>query len=147
MAPAFSAACAVATVESRRAPVSYRLLADAVLVVHLVFVVFVVAGGLPALRWPRLAWVHLPAAAWGVSIELAGWICPLTPLENHFRRLGGEAGYAGGFVETYVLAALYPQGLTRGVQVAFGVGVLLLNATVYAVAWRRRRRRGGVVRR
>jgi hypothetical protein len=120
--------------------VPYRLLADAVLVVHLAFVLFVVLGGLLVLRWPRIVWVHLPAVAWGALIELAGWICPLTPLENHWRRLGGEAGYQGGFVETYVLAALYPEGLTREVQVVLGLLVLAVNGVVYALWWRRRRR-------
>lgn len=124
----------------------YRLAADAVLVVHALFVAFVVLGGFLVLRWPRAAWLHLPCAAWGALIEFAGWICPLTPLENRLRRLGGEAGYEGGFVETYVLATLYPEGLTREVQVGLGVLVLAVNGAVYAWAWarwrRRRRRRG-----
>jgi hypothetical protein len=98
-----------------------------------------VAGGLLVLRWPRVAWAHVPCAAWGALIEFAGWICPLTPLENHLRRLGGQAGYAGGFVDRYVLGALYPAGLTREMQVALGLAVLLLNAVVYAWVWRRRR--------
>lgn len=119
----------------------YRLAADAVLVVHALFVAFVVLGGLAVLRWPRLAWLHLPAAAWGALIEFAGWICPLTPLENRLRRLGGEAGYGGGFVETYLLAALYPEGLSRPVQVALGVLVLAVNAAVYGLLVARRRRR------
>jgi len=79
--------------------VNYRLLADSVLLAHAAFVAFVVLGGLLALRWPRLAWLHLPAATWGAGIEFAGGICPLTPLENHWRRLAGEQGYAGGFFE------------------------------------------------
>lgn len=111
----------------------YRLLADVVLVFHLGFVLFVVLGGVAVLRWPRLAWLHLPAAAWGVLIEFAGWICPLTPLEKGLRRLGGEAGYEGGFVEHYVVALLYPQGLTRGIQLGLGLTVLVVNAAVY---WR-----------
>lgn len=109
----------------------YRALADVTLTVHLAFVVFVVAGGVLVLRWPRLAWAHLPAAAWGVLIMFGGWICPLTPLENTFRRLGGEAGYPGGFVEHYLLPVLYPQGITREVQVALGIAVLALNLAVY----------------
>jgi hypothetical protein len=117
----------------------YRLLADFVVVVHLLFVVFVVAGGLLVLRWPRVAWVHIPAAVWGTLIEFAGWICPLTPLENRLRRLGGEAGYAGGFVEEYLLAILYPSGLTRTHQVVLGVLVLVLNLAVYAYVRRRQR--------
>src|SRR5688572_7166316 len=116
----------------------YRLLADLVVAVHFGFVLFVVLGGLLALRWPRAAWVHLPAALWGAGIELAAGICPLTPLENHLRRLGGESGYSGGFVEHYVLPVLYPEGLTRGVQLALGTFVLLLNILVYTIVWRRR---------
>lgn len=119
----------------------YRLAADAVLVLHALFVVFVVAGGLLVLRWPRLAWLHLPCAAWGALIEFAGWICPLTPLENRLRRLGGEAGYEGGFVETYLLAALYPEGLSRPVQWALGGLVLVVNGAVYGWILARRRRR------
>ena len=116
----------------------FRGLADLVLLVHLLFVVFVVVGGLFVLRWPRLAWVHVPVALYGALIEFAGFICPLTPLENWLRRLGGEAGYEGGFVEHYVTAALYPSGLTREIQIGIGVGVLVLNAVVYAVVMRRR---------
>jgi hypothetical protein len=116
-----------------------RLLADAVLGLHLAFVLFVVLGGPLALRWPRLAWLHLPAAAWGAGIEFTGGVCPLTPLENRLRRLAGQAGYEGGFVEHYVTAALYPDGLTREVQVALGVGVVLLNAAVYGLMLGRRR--------
>jgi hypothetical protein len=120
----------------------YRALADAVLVLHLAFVLFVVLGGFLVLRWPRLAWVHLPAALWGVLIEFAGFVCPLTPLEVGLRRLGGEAGYEGGFIEHYVTAALYPAGLTRGVQIALGCGVLLVNLFVYARLTRQRRTPG-----
>ena len=117
----------------------FRGAADVVLVVHFLFVVFVVLGGLLVLRWPRVAWVHLPVALYGAAIEFIGFICPLTPLEVWLRRRGGEAGYSGGFVEQYITAALYPTGLTREVQVALGVGVLVINVIVYAVAWRRAR--------
>jgi hypothetical protein len=121
--------------------VLYRLLADAVVVLHFAFVLFVVLGGLFALRWPRAAWFHLPAAIWGAGIEFVQGICPLTPLENHLRRLGGDAGYAGGFVEHYVLPALYPAGLTRGVQLGLGVLVVGLNLGAYWVVWRRGRKK------
>ncbi len=117
----------------------YRLLADLVLLVHAFFVAFVVLGGLAVLRWPRIAWVHLPVVAWGAGIEFMGGICPLTPLENHWRRLAGEQGYGGGFVEHYLLAALYPDGLTRGVQVALGLVVLAVNAAIYGYIWRRKK--------
>ena len=119
----------------------YRIGADAVLVLHFAFVLFVVFGGLFTLRWPRIAWVHAPIALYGAIIEFAGFVCPLTPLENSLRQRGGEAGYAGGFIEHYIMAALYPGGLTRNVQLALGAGVLALNAIVYGVAWRRARGR------
>jgi hypothetical protein len=119
--------------------VYYRLLADLVLLVHAFFVAFVVLGGLAVLRWPRIAWVHLPVVAWGAGIEFMGAVCPLTPLENHWRRLAGEQGYGGGFVEHYLLAALYPDGLTRGVQVALGLVVLAVNAAIYGYIWRRKK--------
>lgn len=123
-------------------PQTCRLLADGVVGLHLAFVLFVVAGGLLVLRWRWLAWIHLPAAAWGALIEFAGWICPLTPLENELRRRAGEAGYAGGFVEHYLLPVLYPSGLTRGVQIALGLLVLILNLAVYGWIVRRGRRAG-----
>jgi hypothetical protein len=110
---------------------AFRILADSVLLLHLSFVVFVVAGGWMALRWRPLLWLHLPAAAWGALVQLGGWICPLTPLENHLRSLGGQAGYEGGFLEHYLLSVLYPAGLTRGMQLALGCAVLLLNLLVY----------------
>jgi len=109
----------------------YRLLADSVLAVHLGFVLFVLLGGLLVLRRRQVAWLHLPAAAWGVVVQLTGWLCPLTPLENHLRQLGGQAGYPGGFVEHYLLSVLYPAGLTREIQIMLGTLVLVLNLLVY----------------
>lgn len=119
----------------------YRFIADAVLVVHLAFIAFVLVGGIAVLRWPRLAWIHVPAAVWGVLIEFAGWICPLTPLENEFRELGGEAGYSGGFVDHYITSIIYPDGLTRTMQFAIGALVLIINTYVYVTLWRRQRSR------
>jgi hypothetical protein len=120
--------------------VLFRLLADLVVVLHFAFVLLVVLGALLVLRWPRLAWLQLPAAVWGVAIEWAGWICPLTPLENSLRARGGAAGYSGGFVEHYLLAVLYPAGLTRSGQVVLGVVVLLVNAVAYGLLMARWRR-------
>jgi hypothetical protein len=117
----------------------YRWLADLVLVVHLAFVGFVILGGLTALRWPRLAWIHIPVALYGAAVEFLGFICPLTPLEVWLRQRGGEAGYSGGFVEHYVTAALYPAGLTRQLQFELGTIVLVINAVIYVLWWRRRR--------
>jgi len=115
------------------------MLAEFVVGFHLGFVLFVVLGGLLVLRWPRLAWLHLPAAVWGALIEFAGWVCPLTPLENRLRRASGTAEYAGGFVEHYLLPVLYPVGLTRGVQYILGACVVVVNAAVYWWVFRRSR--------
>lgn len=117
----------------------YAVLADLVLIAHVAFVLFVVGGALLVVRAPRLAWLHLPCAAWGAWIELSGGVCPLTPLEVELRRRAGEAGYAGGFLEHYVVPILYPPGLTREIQIVLGVAVLLLNLGLYAWVWRRRR--------
>lgn len=116
----------------------YRALADITVVVHVGFVLFVLVGGFAVLRWPKMAWVHLPAAAWGVAIELIGWVCPLTYLENYFRDQGNLAGYHTSFVEQYVLPLIYPDILFDGQFppygfVLIGLFVLVLNAGVY---WR-----------
>jgi hypothetical protein len=121
--------------------VIYGALADLVVVVHLVFVVFAVLGGLLVLRRPRVAWFHLPAVLWAALIEFANWPCPLTPLENRLRHLAGGNGYETGFIEHYLLPLLYPPGLTRGLQIGLGILVLTLNLAVYAWLARRMRRR------
>lgn len=118
----------------------YLLLADLVLLLHACFVLFVLAGGLAVLRWRRIVWLHLPAALWGVAIEMGGWICPLTYLENHLRRLGGGAGYNVTFIERYLEPLLYPLGLTRHTQLVFGLTALLVNLAVYVRLWSRCRR-------
>ena len=118
---------------------AYRILADLVVGVHVLFVVFVLAGGLLALRWPWVAAAHLPAAVWGALIEFRGWVCPLTPLENALRASAGQAGYEGGFIEHYLLPVLYPAGLTGGVQLVLGSLVVAVNVVIYGVLlWRRR---------
>jgi len=110
-----------------------------VLIVHAAFVVFVMLGALLVLRWPRVAWVHVPVVLWGAGIEFLGGICPLTPLENHWRRLAGEEGYPGDFVEHYVVSLLYPDGLTRTAQIVLGLLALAVNVAIYLVVLRRRR--------
>ncbi|HSN31918.1 MAG TPA: DUF2784 domain-containing protein [Ideonella sp.] len=117
----------------------YALAADAVVWLHAAFIAFVVAGGVLLARWPRAAWLHLPAAAWGAWIEFSGAVCPLTPLENRLRALAGERGYAGGFVEHYLLPLIYPAALTREVQFVLGAVVIALNALAYG-CWIRHRR-------
>jgi hypothetical protein len=117
----------------------YQVLADAVLLLHFGFVLFVVLGALLVLRWRRIAWLHLPAALWGAYVELSGRICPLTPLENSLRERGGAAGYAGGFIDHYVTAWIYPEGLTRTTQIVFGVLVVAIIAATYWRAFHTRR--------
>jgi hypothetical protein len=119
----------------------YLLLADAIVVFHFLFIVFVVAGGLLVLRRPRLAWIHLPAVAWGAGIEFAGGICPLTPLENYLRRLGGESTYSGDFVMQYLLPVIYPENLTVTAQYILGALVIVINLIVYSMVIRRLYRR------
>ena len=117
----------------------YRALADLVLVLHLVFIVFVVAGGLLTLRWRWAPLVHLPAAFWGVFVEVSGRVCPLTPLENALRRAAGASGYSGGFIEHYLVPAIYPSLLSHPVQLLLGGLVVLANVLVYSVVWQRHR--------
>lgn len=121
----------------------YRLLADALVVVHGAFVLFVVFGGFLALWKTRLAWVHIPAALWGAYVEFAGKICPLTPLENHFRQLAGERGYNEGFIEHYLIPLMYPEGLTRDIQLMLGLVVLAINLIAYGLMLRKQFRSGG----
>jgi len=111
--------------------VSYWILANVTVVVHSVFICFVVLGGLLMFRWRRIVFLHLPAVIWGALIEFQGWICPLTPLEQHFRQMAGQAGHAGGFIEYYLLPVMYPSGLTRDVQIVLGSLVILINVLIY----------------
>ena len=118
------------------------LAADLLVLVHLGFVLFVVLGGLLVFRWPGWVWVHVPAFAWSAVIEFNNWICPLTPLEQRFRMAAGQDGYTGGFVEHYLLPILYPDGLTREIQIGLGLFVLGVNALVYGLwLWRKWRKR------
>jgi hypothetical protein len=116
---------------------AWRLLADALVLFHLLFVAFAVGGALLAWRWPWVIAAHVPALAWAAWVEFSGSICPLTPLENRWRAAGGEAGYAGDFVGHYLLPVLYPAALTRELQFALGAGLLAINGVAYGVLlWR-----------
>lgn len=116
---------------------TFRLLADAVLLLHLVFILFVIFGGLWALREPRIAWVHVPMFLWGATVNLMHWVCPLTPLEKRLRDLAGDEGYEGGFIAHYVGALIYPEGHSLNLGLILGVSALIWNAVVYAfVIWR-----------
>ena len=118
---------------------TYLLLADAMVILHSAFIVFVVLGALTAYRWPKMVWAHIPCALWGAWIEITGGICPLTPFEVRFRRMGGTAGYAGGFIEHYLVPIIYPAGLTRADQLLLGGLVVAVNLSAYGfLLWRRR---------
>lgn len=120
----------------------YSALADAVLILHFAFILFVALGGLLVLRWPLVAWGHIPCAVWGVAIEFGGWICPLTPIENRLRGLAGESTYHGDFIARYLTPVIYPEGMPREVQVTLGLAALVFNLAVYVLVWRRGRPRG-----
>ena len=115
--------------------------ADLVVLVHFCFILFVVFGGLPAMRWQWLIWLHLPAVVWGALIEFSGWVCPLTPIENLLRSSGGEAVYANGFIQHYLVPLIYPAELERETQIGLGVAVLVFNAIVYTVGYVRNLRK------
>lgn len=119
----------------------YQTLADLLLAAHAMFIAFAVLGGLLVRHRRWWLWLHLPAAAWAAAVVSMGWICPLTPWEQQLRIAAGQAGFSGGFVEHYLLAAIYPAGLTRAVQVWLGAGVIVLNVLIYTLAWRASKRR------
>jgi hypothetical protein len=141
-------ACILATHGNKRSNFEnmiYRLLADTVVVIHLLFILFVLLGGLLGLWRQWIVWLHLPAMVWGAVIEFANLICPLTPLENTLRIAGGERGYSGGFIEHYLEPIIYPPGLTPTMQIGIGAGVLLINISVYVFVWRQRLRASRVL--
>ncbi len=113
----------------------WHILGDLVLLFHLIFIIFVLLGGFLALRWKWLPLLHLPAMAWATALEFFGWICPLTPLENWFRRASGEAGYEGGFIEYYLIPVIYPMGLTPQIQTYLGMILITVNALAYGLLW------------
>jgi hypothetical protein len=117
----------------------YQTLANLVLATHALFIAFAMLGGLLALRWRWVLWLHLPCMGWAATVVAAGWTCPLTPLENSLRQAAGSAGYTGGFIEHYLLAVIYPDGLTREIQMLLALGLVVLNLAVYAAVWRKYR--------
>jgi hypothetical protein len=117
------------------------LTADAILLIHFAWIGFAIFGALAIFRWRWLIWVHPPVLAWSTLVMLAGWLCPLTPLELYFRELAGEQGFDGGFIEHYIASLIYPAGLTRGVQIGLGLALAGFNALVYAALFQYRRRK------
>ena len=121
----------------------YGLLADLVVLVHLSFVLFAVFGGFAVYRWRRILILHLAAVVWAVLVEVFGLLCPLTPLENRFRRMAGQEGYETDFIDRYIMQLLYPENLTRETQILLGCAVLAINVLVYAFLWKRVRENRG----
>lgn len=121
----------------------YGLLAGSFLALHFAFILFALFGGLVAIRYPGASWLHLPALFWGLAVEWADWTCPLTPLENALRQRAGQPGYAGGFIEHWIMELLYPQGLTPEMRYALGLVLAALNVAVYThvISSRRKARR------
>ena len=119
----------------------YNVLADVIVVIHFLFILFVVFGGLLVIRWPKLAFVHLPAAVWGVTVEIFGWICPLTPLENRFRDLAGNMSYHGDFILRYLVPVIYPENLTTSIQKIISALVIIVNVIFYTVAIRKHKKK------
>lgn len=117
-----------------------KILADAIVVIHFLFIIFVICGGLLVIRWRKMAIVHLPAAIWGAAVEIFGWICPLTPLENRFRDLAGETAYSGDFIGRYLLPVIYPENLTAEIQYILGGVVIIVNVMIYFIVVRRHRK-------
>ena len=118
----------------------HKILADTIVIIHFLFIIFVIGGGLLVIRRPKIAFVHLPAAVWGAAVELFGWICPLTPLENRFRDLAGETPYSGDFIARYLLPVIYPENLTTSIQYLLGGLVIAVNVIIYVIAIRKHRK-------
>lgn len=116
----------------------YQILADITIIIHFLFILYVGLGGLVVLKWNWTAFIHIPAAAWGALIMFMGWICPLTYVENDLRQLAGQDGYSEGFIEHYIIPLIYPETLTRELQIGVGIFVLVLNVVVYTVLVKRR---------
>ena len=118
----------------------YNVLANAIVLAHFLFIAFVICGGLLVIRWPRLVVVHLPAVVWGAAVEIYGLVCPITPLENHFRMLAGDTSYSGDFIARYLLLVIYPENLTTTIQQLLGCLVIAVNVIIYIVVIRKYRK-------
>ena len=116
----------------------YQVAAELILILHLGFIAFVITGGVAVRWWPRIGWLHVPMLVWGSVVNLTHWVCPLTPLENRLRRLAGESGYPGTFIEQYIAPVVYPAGMTGDLALAAGLSLLVWNVAVYAWAFRHR---------
>jgi hypothetical protein len=118
---------------------SYRIAADIIMLLHMLFTLFVMFGSLLALYKRWIVWLHIPVVLWGVAIAVIGWICPLTPLENAIRIAAGQEGYSGGFVEHYLITIIYPDGLTRRGQLILAGLIIVVNILLYGFVLRKKR--------
>ncbi len=118
----------------------YRFLAELVLLIHFSFILFVVFGGFAVLKWKRIIYYHIPAALWGIVIEITGWVCPLTPLEIELRVRAGSGFYTGGFIDRYLTPIVYPPGFTRQLQYYLAAGLIIINAAAYFLVWKKLRK-------
>ena len=119
----------------------YSFLADLLVLFHMVFILYVMAGALLIFKWPKTLWLHLPSCFWGMTVEFTGWICPLTPLEIQLRRLAGKEEYTGSFIEQYLIPIIYPIGLNQEIQMVLGGTVLIVNLSLYTLILIKRRKR------
>ena len=119
---------------------SYYIAADFIVFLHFIFIVFVIAGGVLVFKWRWLIWLHIPAALWAALVEITGWRCPLTPIENMLRQAGGDQVYASSFIEHYLMPVIYPSGLNREMFIALGIGVIVINVIVYTILYVKRYR-------
>jgi len=111
----------------------YQILATGSVIVHFGFVGFVIVGGVLCFKKPKIAWFHIPAVVWAITIELTGKVCPLTPLENYFRLKAGSLDYSTDFISHYLMPILYPEELTRNIQYLLGLAVFLINMIIYGL--------------
>ena len=115
-----------------------KLIADILVVIHFIFIVFVVLGGFLVFKKRWVSILHIPSVLWAALLEINGWLCPLTPLEHYFRQLSGSSDYTGGFIDHYLVAIIYPEGLTREMQITLGFIVLGINLVIYALVFGKR---------
>ena len=119
----------------------FRIIASILVLIHGLFILYVLFGAFLNFKWPKMIWIHLPMVIWGALVEYMHWICPLTPLENYFRQKARTGVYEGDFIDQYIIPLIYPENLTPQFQVVFGSLVIVLNLIVYGFFWYHIRRK------